>query len=260
MYQKTGKALTGAAVRDTVKAVAVEQEETPWTVWFMPDGQFPGIPYRWEVLSTCFRHPEQFVSRLRTVPTDSPRSELPGANPVSEPRSVVLVSPDADLAESAVSDTDLGRFVQMCGTAPEYQFVLWTAQPQYFHGIIGWPANVEVAVRVVHQPEIDQLATIPVETVPVRALWILPGEALTLPSPFPYQRVLVGHAACDPERWTDEQVAACRSLMAHVLQEACGVHLAPKVCDACSRPSSVSSPCGEKPTSYHLKITLPGRR
>lgn len=225
-YQGEPHAITARQVRAVVRELQPPPARGKTLVeQLIADRTFLGIPWQWTV---CEMKKASDTQKMSYVWLPLPTSKTEDGNQANcaSGTPLVLVNPFTDLfghTRSAPSPS----FLKLCAfveTALQYRFLIWTAHPERIPEM-NWPQNAELVVRISRQNDL-QLLTDRLGGAPaIQSLWLRPQEALSLPAPLPFTRVLIGDAHWEHNRTPDE-LLACRRLVGRVL---CGtpiVHLA----------------------------------
>ena len=104
----------------------------------------------------------------------------------------MLVSPDVDLLSAEITLDHLNWLIQVCGSAPQFRFLLWSASPELFTQVLDWPENIEVALNVSTEAELALFGHFAAQIKPLTAIWITPREPLQFSGTMPFTRCLIG--------------------------------------------------------------------
>ena len=184
--------ITAKEVQEAVKRVKAEQSLDTIREHLCADHVFAGIPFRLE-----FRIKQSYdKTRRKLLITDMQlplRQQCIDEKAVaSEQRQLVLVSPDVDLLKGEITLDDLNRLIQVCGSAPQFRFLLWSASPTLFTQVTDWPANIEVALRVSTEKGLERFAQYAVQIKPLTTIWATPTEPFQLAVQLQYKRCIIG--------------------------------------------------------------------
>ncbi|MHB9131515.1 MAG: hypothetical protein ACYDBB_10555 [Armatimonadota bacterium] len=218
------RALTARNVREVVRTVQASQKGTTLPDRLRADRTFPGIPWFWQIgrLKSDTDTNKQHLSLLPLPPVAPQDDTTSSMRPYTQ---LVLVSPDIDIFFPwKLSPTYQHKLIALLESVPQRHFLFWTDRPDRYPAI-PWPPNVELAMRVSCQADWSRFNALTPNAVHIQTLWLVPEERLSLPSPLPFTRVLIGNAHWAPGH-TSEEITALRQLVGLLLTESPAVHLA----------------------------------
>jgi len=205
------------------------------TLTLIPDHLFRGIAARLEI-GIFQKNPDTGRLSFELPGLPEIRRPLKQQPEVTEQTVTVIVSPDIDLAETAITSEYWLRLIEVMATMPNHRFLIWSRRPEWNLTLgtpASWPVNIDFALRVESQADLQRLHQQRFrDAIPLTTLWLAPTEPLTFPSDSRITRVLMGvpswsisTSALDP--------LACRQAVHDILTwyPPCQVHLTAAITD-----------------------------